>query len=41
MGDLLFSQPITLYLAKVQSKISRLKITLATPGARAFAPTGD
>ncbi len=49
VGGLLFSQLITLYLtpvvylylAKVQSKISRPKITPATPGERAFAPTGD
>jgi HAE1 family hydrophobic/amphiphilic exporter-1 len=49
VGGLLFSQRITLYLtpvvylylAKVQSKISRPKITPATPGERAFAPTGD
>jgi HAE1 family hydrophobic/amphiphilic exporter-1 len=49
VGGLLFSQRITLYLtpvvylylAKVQSKISRPKITPAAPGGRAFAPTGD
>jgi hypothetical protein len=49
VGGLLFPQLITLYLtpvvylylAKVQSKISRPKITSATPGERAFAPTGD
>jgi len=49
VGGLLFSQLITLYLtpvvylylAKVQSKISRPKITPATPGERAFALTGD
>ena len=49
VGGLLFSQLITLYLtpvvylylAKVQSRISRPKISTSTPGERAYAPTGD
>ncbi len=49
VGGLLFSQLITLYLtpvvylylAKVQSRISRPKISTSSPGERAYAPTGD
>ena len=49
VGGLLFSQLITLYLtpvvylylAKVQSRISRPKMSASSPGERAYAPTGD